>query len=163
MANEYIRICNQKWSNLGQKGQMILKNGQKWSEIMSIWYMNDPFKAYGQMPIYEPCNYASNIAYYHTATEICAREGWNFPEYQVKAIGMTFAILGQGSAFFHGSETSNGGAADVRINDLFAYVAYQAAFEKVEPLDNSIIHQLRRAFINHLVSWCVKKAKLVKK
>jgi hypothetical protein len=40
-------------------------------------------------------------------------------------MGKTFAILAQGSAFMHGSNTSNGGAADVRINDLFGYVAYQ--------------------------------------
>ena len=52
----------------------------------------------------------------------------------------TFAILGQGSAFFHGSETSNGGSADVRINDLFAYVAYQAAMQDMK--DNPIIYHL---------------------
>ncbi len=85
------------------------------------------------MPIYEPCNYASNLAYYHTATEICAKERWSLPTDQVKAMGMAFAILAHGSAFFHGSETDTGGSADVRLNDLFAYVAYQAAMENVEP------------------------------
>ncbi len=53
-----------------------------------------------------------------------------------------FAILGQGSAFWHGSETNNGGSADVIINDLFAYVGYQAAVKNLAPADNSIIHQL---------------------
>ena len=57
-------------------------------------------------------------------------------------MAITFAILGQGSAFWHGSETINGGAADVRINDLFAYVAYQAAMKNVMPLESSIIHDL---------------------
>lgn len=109
----------------------------KWFEY------NCTVQAYGSMPIYEPCNYASNIAYYHTATEICAREHWHLPEIHVKAMGMNFAILAQGSAFFHGSETSNGGAADVIINDLFAYVAFQAAFEgTVTSNDNPIIHDL---------------------
>ena len=60
----------------------------------------------------------------------------------VKAMAITFAILAQGSAFWHGSETVNGGAADVRINDLFAYVAYQAVMQKVVPLESSIIHDL---------------------
>ena len=55
---------------------------------------------------------------------------------------MTFAILAQGSAFLHGSQTKNGGAADVRINDLFAYVAYQAAMRNVLPKENSILHDL---------------------
>ena len=31
------------------------------------------------MSIYEPCNYASNVAYYHTVTEICDHEGWSLP------------------------------------------------------------------------------------
>ena len=61
---------------------------------------------------------------------------------KVKAMAITFAILGQGSAFLHGSQTLNGGAADVRINDLFAYVAYQAAMKNVSPIDSSIIHEL---------------------
>ena len=61
-------------------------------------------------------------------------------------MAITFAILAQGSAFWHGSETNNGGAADVRINDLFAYVAYQGAMRNVLPLDNSIIHDLTLYF-----------------
>jgi hypothetical protein len=43
----------------------------------------------------------------------------------VNAMAKTFAILAQGSSFMHGSNTGNGGSADVRINDLFTYVAYQ--------------------------------------
>ena len=57
-------------------------------------------------------------------------------------MGITYAILAQGSAFLHGSQTRNGGAADVVINDLFAYVAYQAAVANVEPKDSSLIHDL---------------------
>ena len=62
----------------------------------------------------------------------------------VKAIGITYAILAQGSAFYHGSQTKNGDAADSKINDLFAYVAYQAAFENLEPKDSPIIHELSK-------------------
>ena len=43
----------------------------------------------------------------------------------MKYIGKAFASLALASSFWHGSETRNGQAADVRINDLFAYVAYQ--------------------------------------
>ena len=57
-------------------------------------------------------------------------------------MAMTFAILAQGSAFLHGSQTKNGDAADVVINDLFAYVAYQGAMRKVAPTESSIIHDL---------------------
>ena len=94
------------------------------------WFeLNCTTQAYGNMPIYEPCNYASNLAYYHTSTEICGKNEWSVPDVHVKAMGMVFAILAQGSAFLHGSQTENGKAADSRINDLFAYVAYQAAID----------------------------------
>ena len=46
---------------------------RKWFE------KNCTVQEYGQMPIWEPCNYASNLAYYHTVTEICGRESWNLP------------------------------------------------------------------------------------
>jgi hypothetical protein len=42
----------------------------------------------------------------------------------------------------HGSNTNNGGSADVRINDLFTYVAYQAAVRNLGDKDNAIIHDL---------------------
>ena len=60
----------------------------------------------------------------------------------VNAMAKTFAILAQGSSFMHGSNTNNGGSADVRINDLFTYVAYQAAVRNLGEPDNAIIHDL---------------------
>jgi hypothetical protein len=54
----------------------------------------------------------------------------------------TFAILAQGSSFMHGSNTKIGDSADGRINDLFAYVAYQAAVRNLGATDNPIIHHL---------------------
>ena len=57
-------------------------------------------------------------------------------------MGTTYAILGQGSAFLHGSQTSNGGAADTVLNDLFAFVAYQAMVENLVPKENVLVHQL---------------------
>ncbi len=54
----------------------------------------------------------------------------------------SFAYLAQGSAFFHGSETDVGGVADVKLNDLFTFIGYQAAVSGLEPLDSSILHEL---------------------
>ena len=59
----------------------------------------------------------------------------------VKFIGKAFASLALASSFWHGSETRNGQAADVRINDLFAYVAYQEAVKNLKG-NASIIHDL---------------------
>ena len=58
--------------------------------------------------------------------------------FPVNAMAKSFAILGQGSAFFHGSQTINGGAADYRINDLFTYVAYQAAVQNLVPKNHIV-------------------------
>ena len=52
------------------------ENNLKWFEY------NCTTQEYGNMPITEPCNYASNIAYYHTVTEICAREKWTLQQDQ---------------------------------------------------------------------------------
>ena len=54
--------------------------GPKWFES------NCTVQEYGQMSIWEPCNYASNLAYYHTVTEICARQEWNLPEDDGKSV-----------------------------------------------------------------------------
>ena len=35
---------------------------------------------YGSVPIYEPCNYASNVAYYHNSLEACHKPHWNFDQ-----------------------------------------------------------------------------------
>ena len=44
------------------------------------WFeYNCTVQEYGSMPIFEPCNYASNLAYYHTATEICGKKDWGLP------------------------------------------------------------------------------------
>ena len=57
-------------------------NNDNWiSCTRSKWFENNcTIQEYGQMPIWEPCNYASNVAYYHTATEICNRKQWNLAQ-----------------------------------------------------------------------------------
>ena len=42
---------------------------------------NCTVQEYGSIPIWEPCNYASNVCYYHAFVEICHHEGWSMPEY----------------------------------------------------------------------------------
>ena len=58
------------------------ESGDTWlpCEARKWFEYNCTTQEYGNMPIFEPCNYASNVAYYHTATEICARKVWNMPQ-----------------------------------------------------------------------------------
>ena len=72
----------------------------------------------------EPCNYASNIAYYHSTTRICDYPDWSLDQNYIKAIKRTFATLGVGSAFWHGSLTRVGNSFDNNLIALIAYLAH---------------------------------------
>jgi len=94
------------------------------------------------MTIYEPCNYASNVAYYHVVTQICKHKDlWNMPQDYVKAILQGFATLAMGSSFWHGSHTYLGNVADNRFIDVIAYVAHQASVSNL-PTNSSVVREL---------------------
>lgn len=83
--------------------------------------------------IYEPCNYASNIAYYHDATEMCSNRGnLHIPDQSSAAIIRSFSYLGFGSAFWHGSVTDLGITMDIGFIDILAYVIHQASVENLK-------------------------------
>jgi hypothetical protein len=74
----------------------------------------------------EPCNYASNVAYFHSAVKICNYPDW--AENTIKAgyvtsLKRTFSMVGSGSAFMHGSQTYVGGRFDNSNIALIAYIA----------------------------------------
>merc|ERR1712156_911502 len=71
----------------------------KWFEV------NCTVQEYGQMSIWEPCNYASNLAYYHTVTEICARQEWNLPLANVAYQAAMKNVLPLESSVIHLSPT----------------------------------------------------------
>ena len=65
---------------------------------------------------------------------------------------MTYLV--PGSSLLHGSQTSVGGVADYRMNDLWSYVAHQASVSALEPLNDSLIHELSftpRHFYNYYI------------
>ena len=64
------------------------------------------------MKIYEPCNYVSNMAYYHATSRICDNKAWNMDTEYVIAQKRSFANLAMGSAFKHGSDTRAGSKFD---------------------------------------------------
>ena len=89
---------------------------------------NKTVQDYENILIYEPCNYVSNVAFYHVSTEFCNNAGnFAFPrEYEV-ALNQAFSFLGFGSAFWHGSHTLLGTIADNRFIANIAYAAHQAS------------------------------------
>ena len=45
---------------------------------------------YHSIGIYEPCNYASNLAYYHVVTMICDNQEWSLPTEYTTAMAQAF-------------------------------------------------------------------------
>merc|ERR1711970_598981 len=82
---------------------------------------------YHNIGIYEPCNYASNLAYYHVVTMICDNTDWSLPREYTDAMAQAFTSLTVGSAFWHGSHTLLGNIADNRFIDVVSYIAHQGS------------------------------------
>ena len=107
------------------------------------------------MDIWEPCNYISNLAYDRLAVEMCLQQDWTLSEHTVSKIAQAFAINTFASAFMHGSDTRLGGGQDVRSNDLFPFIIYQArdiyliSLLKVDCLGTLLISIL-------LSGWCLQ-------
>ena len=55
--------------------------------------------------VYEPCNYTSNIVYYHDVTRLCEYEEWSSTLFYKKHIKRWYSFLAFGSSFWHSSHT----------------------------------------------------------
>lgn len=78
--------------------------------------------------VYEPCNYASNIAYYQMVIGLASpRHQWSLKEEEVRALGQASAGLALGSAFWHGSHTRLGQAADSKLISVMSLIMHQAS------------------------------------
>ena len=52
-----------------------------------------------EMDIWEPCNYASNLAYDRLMVEMCLQQEWAFDSHTDSNIAEAFTIVTLGSAF----------------------------------------------------------------
>jgi len=77
-----------------------------------------------QMIIYEPCNYASNLAYLRSATRTCSYQDWSFDVNIRRGLKRSFFMHHMGSAWMHGSHTHLGGDLDTRLISVISYLAY---------------------------------------
>ena len=80
------------------------------------------------VPVYEPCNFASNMVYYHTMVQICDREaagGWAVSAPTVDALVTTYAGLAAGSALKHAAgQTKLGYVVDNLGIQLFTFISH---------------------------------------
>ena len=92
------------------------------------------------MTVYEPCNYASNIAFYHAAKRACDYE-WSIDDKMVTAVKRNMATMGAGSSFWHGSHTFVGYSFDNQMISAIAYLAHQAITGSLAG-DSSVLKEL---------------------
>jgi len=94
-----------------------------------------------KMTIYEDCNYASNVAYYRSATRICDYPDWAVDSDQQKGLKRSFTTLAMGSAMWHGSHTYVGYSFDNNMIAVISYLAHQASVSGLKS-DSSILNEL---------------------
>jgi hypothetical protein len=123
-------------------------NGTGWREYAPTPMTTDnvTFPGAEKVLIYEPCNYASNIAYHRTMIEVCERGrrddlAWTLPQEIVRGYVEVYNALGVGSAFFHASNTAVGNAIDNKPIEFFALMFVQGALSSV-PF-NPVLHEVR--------------------
>lgn len=79
--------------------------------------------------IMEPCNYASNIAYYHSAVRFCDYPDWHMEQDTIFQLKRAMTTLASGSSHLHGSHTVLGMAFDNNVISVLAYVSYQSLLD----------------------------------
>lgn len=65
-------------------------------------------KRFGDVDVYEPCNYVSSVAYYRAAVRVCDYTGWKLSKEYMREVKRSFAHLAFASAIDHASHTELG-------------------------------------------------------
>jgi len=123
-------------------------DGDNWGDTGTVYMEQNPTVSdFLGMVIYEPCNYASNVAYYHDVTEFCRRqESGDSPvdlgkEY-IEGLGKAFSTLGFGSSFMHGSHTKLGGQQDTNPIKVIALLIHQGSLAALPEPPSTILTDL---------------------
>lgn len=91
-----------------------------------------PLAGGGSILVYEPCNYASNVAYYHLAVSLASpRHQWSLPTSVTRALAQSAAGLALGSSFMHASNTRLGQIADNMLIGVMSLILHQASLSGI--------------------------------
>lgn len=122
----YPTASDAAWEGWTQYGINGGQPGDEWNANMSSAYQeyeprNLTFR--GQhFPVVEPCNTLSNFAYYRIIPDLCSnRESLAMTDEYINAVIQSFATLGMGSSFMHGSRTLLGCTFDNVPIGVMAY------------------------------------------
>lgn len=124
------------WQGIMDYWLMDGVEGDRWGSTTLVYLdQNVTQQEFLNMTIYEPCDYTSNVAYAHPATEICKKiesgSPFNLPYDYVKRIGITFSSMVMGSSFMHMSHTDLGGQQDVDSIKVLSYLLHQGSISNL--------------------------------
>jgi len=137
-------VSDGAWSGVVEYHDMDGVGNDTWGSCLGTGHchqyheQNLTVQDYHNIGIYEPCNYASNLAYYHVVTMICDNKEWSLPREYTTAMAQAFTSLTVGSAFWHGSHTLLGNIADNRFIDVVSYLAHQASLANL-PVSSQVL------------------------
>ena len=94
------------------------------------------------MAIMEPCNYASNIAYYHSSLRICKYPKFNADNVTQQALKRGFITLTAGSAFMHGTHTDLGAYYDNNLIGVIAYTSWRSLLNELGGSNSTVLNCL---------------------
>ena len=126
----------------GDEWGMCLGSGH----CVTYFEQNATQQIFHNITIYEPCNYASNMAFYHVTTQICDRRDageYSMDSESIRALAETFSHLAMGSAFWHGSHTTLGNVFDNRVIEILSWIAYQGYMVNLPNYNDPIIKDLQ--------------------
>jgi len=98
-------------------------------------------KKFGDVDVYEPCNYSSSVSFYRGVTRVCDYTGWNLDETYMKEVKRSFANLAFGRALKHSSHSDLGDAFGDKSISIVLYLAHQLSVQHI-PDRSPTIQQL---------------------
>ena len=133
---------------------------KKWS----YFNRNGDHNGEREMAIMEPCNYASNIAYYHSSlitSHVASLRICKYPKFCVKsslskvprlkfnadnvtqqALKRGFITLTAGSAFMHGTHTDLGAYYDNNLIGVIAYTSWRSLLNELGGSNSTVLNCL---------------------
>ena len=91
----------------------------------------DNMRKFGEVEVYEPCNYASSVSYYRAVTRVCDYLGWNLDITFMKEVKRSFANLAFGRALKHSSHSELGDEFGDRSISIVLYLAHQISVQHI--------------------------------
>ena len=141
MDDQFLETQNVSWQGMIDYYNSNGTATDRWGMYKNQYLENNMTRyEYDGIEIFQPCNYASNVAYYHVYTSMQDYDKWNMDQTTLKALEESYASLAYCSAFWHASQTLLGNVTDNRLIDLVSYIAHQASLSNLK--GTSVIHEL---------------------